>query len=102
ISDIITYCSNITITNLTGITNSDHAILHTKWLLPHTFPMQRKKRTSRKTFLYYKMTEDSWADFASYISNCMTEFKLNNDTPISDEGVLNRQWYKWNMVVKEA
>ena len=32
----------------------------------------------------------------------MTELKLNNDTPITDEGVLNRQWHKWNMVVKEA
>ncbi|CAG8542034.1 23975_t:CDS:2, partial [Gigaspora rosea] len=48
-------CSNITIIDPTGITDSDYMILHTKWLLPYTFPMQKKQRTSRKTFLHDKM-----------------------------------------------
>ena len=51
------------------ITDSDYCILNTTW---HTnFQLQktpRNKKRKRKIYLYEKMTEDSWKDFANSLN----------------------------------
>ncbi|CAG8815589.1 28493_t:CDS:1, partial [Gigaspora margarita] len=61
--DIITNCPGINISTSTGLINSDHAILDIKWLLPQALTVRNKKKTVRKKYLYYKITEETWRNF---------------------------------------
>ncbi|CAG8821560.1 26006_t:CDS:1, partial [Gigaspora margarita] len=57
--EIITNCPGINISISTGSTDSDHAILNIKWLLPQALTARNKKKTARKKYLYHKMTEET-------------------------------------------
>ncbi|CAG8849794.1 2218_t:CDS:1, partial [Gigaspora margarita] len=65
--NILTNVSGLNIVPSTGTTDSDHAILHTKWMLPQAFTMWNKKKLPRKRYLYHKMIEEGWKDFSFYI-----------------------------------
>ncbi|CAG8833433.1 23979_t:CDS:1, partial [Gigaspora margarita] len=71
-------------------------------ILPQTFVARNKKKIARKIFLYHKITEQRWEDFSTYINNCMNSLKLDPNIPIRNQDILNKHWYKWNMVVKKV
>ncbi|CAG8817314.1 43152_t:CDS:2, partial [Gigaspora margarita] len=77
-SNILTNCSGINISPSTGSTDT------------------------RKKYLYYKITEETWKEFSFHITNWMINLKLTTDSPINDVASLNKHWHKWNMAVKEA
>ncbi|CAG8823916.1 1496_t:CDS:1, partial [Gigaspora margarita] len=88
--DIITNCLGINISTSTGSTDSDHAILDIKWLLPQALTVRNKKKTARKKYLYHKMTKETWGEFSHYITDRMINLKLTPDGPINDEVFLNK------------
>ncbi|CAG8714592.1 15788_t:CDS:1, partial [Gigaspora rosea] len=57
-ANILQDVSSIDSTSSTGSTDSDHVILHFKWMLPQTFTTRNKKKIARKIFLYHKMTKE--------------------------------------------
>ncbi|CAG8652606.1 45231_t:CDS:2, partial [Gigaspora margarita] len=101
-SNILTNCPGINISPSTGSTDSDHAILDIKWLLPQALTARNKKKTTRKKYLYYKMTKGTWKEFSPHITDWMFILKLTPDSLINDVVSLNKHWHKWNIVVKEA
>ncbi|CAG8855890.1 35353_t:CDS:1, partial [Gigaspora margarita] len=58
-SDIISNCPGINLSTSTGSTDSNHVILDFKWLLPQALTARNKKKTTRKKYLYHKMTEET-------------------------------------------
>ncbi|CAG8828037.1 25392_t:CDS:1, partial [Gigaspora margarita] len=92
--DIITNCPGINISISTGLTDSNHAILNIKWLLPQALTARNKKKTARKKYLYHKITEETWEEFSHYITDRMINLKLTPDSLINNEVSLNKYWYK--------
>ncbi|RIB19921.1 hypothetical protein C2G38_2180566 [Gigaspora rosea] len=58
------------------ITNSDHKILTTEWNTGINRTLQRPKRSSRKIYLYDRVTDDGWIDFDDEIKRKLDEFNL--------------------------
>src|ERR1043165_5818387 len=86
-----------TITHATGITDSDHHIIHTN-LQIHTKPTKRNKKYKYKAFNYNTMTNELWEEFQH------TSYQLSSSTTEATASTLtiNQLWHQIQHAVLTA
>ncbi|CAG8765620.1 14662_t:CDS:1, partial [Gigaspora rosea] len=61
----------------------------------------RRKKIKKKTYLYDRMDEDKWKEFAATVSRTMENSNWQN-TIITDEIALNKYWIAIHETIKAA
>ena len=60
----------------------------------------RKKRKKRQIYLYDKMMTEDWENFRDKVDSILQSTIQSPN--ITDNSILNKQWYKWSAAIKEA
>ena len=81
-----------TLTDPTGITESDHLIISTTWSTRINLEKRRIKKKKRKVYLFNQMTTEKWESFNEKIEKGMQENRNTTKYNIQDQPTLNKYW----------